>query len=154
VRLPDHRHDVRFGKQVENIVGDEAIPRGRRLERGRRSVGEGDLGPCAEGCQPLPRESHHGGTQVERPVARVRREMFGEETEREAARATAELEHAMRGLEVAVLDQQRRRAILVERLRILAGADAIVDAPRLVAREHRSQRAFLLRPPDDDAQGR
>jgi hypothetical protein len=68
---------------------------------------------------------------------RVGGKMLGEQAERETARAAAELEDAMRRAELAVLDQQPGGAVLVEGLRVLVRADAIVDASRLLSGEYR-----------------
>jgi hypothetical protein len=48
--------------------------------------------------------------------------------------SATELEHSLGGIEVPVLDEACGRTIFVERLRVLACSDTIVDAPSVVTR--------------------
>jgi hypothetical protein len=60
--------------------------------------------------------------------------MLREKAAGKPPRAAAELENPLRGTEFTVLDEDCGGAIFVERLRVLASPDAIVDAPSLFTR--------------------
>jgi len=137
MRLAERGRNVVIRKQVKDEVGHEPIARSGRLESGWRTICEDDLGPGTERRQTRSSQLHHGGTQVEPAVARERWKMMREEAKPEAARAAAELEHATRCPEIAVLDQDLGGTIFVEGLSVLSGADAVVETPGFVAREHR-----------------
>jgi hypothetical protein len=137
-----HGLDLLDGQQIEDVVRDEAIAGGRRLVGRRPSLGQPHLGARSPRPQARLREPDHPGAQIDAPVARVGRQLLLEQPLREAARPAAELEDGPRGREVAVLEEQARRDVLVERLRVLERSDPVVGSPGLVvgegARSHRS----------------
>jgi hypothetical protein len=70
--------------------------------------------------------------------------VLGEKTEGKAAGAATELEHVPSGAKPAVTDEEVRRVVFVERLRVLKTTDAIVDTPGFFSREGSHLGSLLL----------
>jgi hypothetical protein len=67
--LANYRSDVVFREEIEHVVGHEPIAGSRGFRYGGRAVCENNLRPGTERSEALPGQAHHGGTEIERPVA-------------------------------------------------------------------------------------
>jgi hypothetical protein len=135
--FPKHGRDVFIRQEIEDEVGYEPIARVRGLGSRRGVVREHNLRARTKGDEAPAGQRHHRGAEVDAPVACRFGQMLREEAAGEPTRAAAELEDVLSVTEVTVLDEDCCGAIFVERLRVLACSDAIVDSPGLVTRQYR-----------------
>lgn len=77
-------------------------------------------------------QANHLGANVYSAVAGCGGEAFLEQAQSEAARSASELEDGFRGRELPVQHDQPGGLVLVEALRVLKRADAVIRSPSLL----------------------
>ena len=132
--FPKHGCDVLLRQKIKHEVGYKPIARVLGLGRGRGAIRENSLRTRTKGGEALLGQFDHGGADINAPVARGLGQMLRQKAAGEPPGAAAELEHTLCSTELTVRDENRGGTILVERLRVLASPDAIVDAPSLFTR--------------------
>ncbi len=111
-----HRSNVVFRQQIEDVVRYEAIAGRRRLANRRPAIGQPHFGARCVPGESLSRELNHPRAEIYCTVNGGRRQIILQQPERESAGTAAEFEHGLGRFEVRVAQQKIRRPVLVERL--------------------------------------